>query len=88
MCASCGYVMDGASPADPGHRARPTAGSLALCINCGAPYVRRGGKWDPMTSADWAGLLPEEQRELLTAAFARGLVIKTDLRRDQGGGTA
>lgn len=76
-CVMCGYEMDTVSPVH--GVAVPREGSIALCMNCAARYVRRGAAWSLMTVAELGRLSLAEQRELFLATeVVRGL---PDLRR-------
>ena len=82
MCSTCGYMMDAASHMT--KNATPKENDLSICMNCGAPYVMRSGKWKATTLAELRNLPPDLKREIMRIEFARRLVIDHDLSKRGG----
>ena len=82
MCHRCGYLMDAAFVAldnTGDSRTDPADGDLSLCMNCGAPFHRVAGAWQPMTPAQVMTLGPVMRRDL-----ALGMVAIAKVRRITG----
>lgn len=82
LCARCGYMMDAASPASPLERdISPGEGDISICLNCGAHYSLRAGKWAPLAPAERERLPAELKAELLRFEIARLAVVDRDLSK-------
>jgi hypothetical protein len=77
MCDSCGYVMDSATPVH--GEGLPQDGSLSICANCGALYVRHGRRWLPITPEELAAIDPGLRAELTRIETIRRSTIRTPL---------
>lgn len=75
--------MDAASPAD-GPPQPPIPGDMAVCMNCGMPYILEGDAWRHMTAAELERLSPEERRELALAQLAQSRAGFPDLAKRGG----
>jgi hypothetical protein len=82
MCSTCGYMMDAASHMT--KNVAPKEDDLSVCLNCGALYVMRSGKWKAATP-DERGQIPDNlKREIMRIEIARRLVIDRDLSKRGG----
>ena len=62
-CVGCGKKLDCCTNYD-NKAAVPEDGSITICIECGKPYERREGKWEPMTT-DEINALPNEAKQTI-----------------------
>jgi uncharacterized protein with PIN domain len=79
MCHVCGYVMDTASSLR--GNSVPNENDLSICMNCGAPYELKGGKWREMTPDRIVELDVETRRNLTKHQMARIVAGLPDLSR-------
>jgi hypothetical protein len=83
LCQRCGYMMDAHSPIDDGEGS-PEDGDAAICLNCGAPYEMRSGKWAALNAHEFEALDPQLRQDLLRAQISRIVIGIPDLtKRDR-----
>src|SRR5262245_40050821 len=70
-CPRCGCEMDGALGSKPNSDAPPRAGSLAVCIDCGAPLVfAEDLSLRLLSDQEILALRPEERADLVRVVAA------------------
>jgi hypothetical protein len=82
-CVGCGFRCDAMGTLVGQEGVPPADGDLTVCLNCGARYLMRDGRWQLITMADLSQLPLRFRHELERIEALRRLVVKEDLSLNQ-----